>query len=203
MTTYESGRHTGAGTPPAAPAPPVAPPAETPGQPAGGPAADPGSTRSPASADTAAPPPVPPGAPGDPAAAAGSGPGHGLVPPAADPRTGQAQDHRTAALRSTGDAAGPLLGLDERDRLTARLHHAVSGFVDGPRKAVEEADHVFDEAARHLTEALAHRRRALRQPLQRDEQRTAAGSGGADAGTEELRLALQEYKEATERLLKL
>jgi len=96
-------------------------------------------------------------------------------------------------------AAGPLLGLDERDRLTARLHHAVSGFVDGPHRSVEEADRIFEEAARHLTEALAQRHRALRGPWKQQ----GADGAGAGTGTEELRLVLREYKEATERLLKL
>ncbi|MFC4494536.1 hypothetical protein ACFPA8_10375 [Streptomyces ovatisporus] len=210
MTTDDARKRTASQTPRAAPAAPAGPagpaappPPEAPPHAVGGPPADPGSTGNPASADPPAPPPVPPGAPADPVAAADSGPGHGLVPPvAAAQRRDRGQEHRTAALRS-GDATGPLLGLDERDRLTARLHHAVSGFVDGPRKAVEEADHVFEEAARHLTDALAQRRRALRQPWQEGGDGRAADSAAADAGTEELRLALREYKAATERLLKL
>ncbi|QPP10820.1 hypothetical protein G4Z16_19205 [Streptomyces bathyalis] len=107
-----------------------------------------------------------------------------------------------------------MLDRDERDRLTARLHHAVSGFVDGPRRAVEEADGIFEEAARHLEDALTHRRRVLREPWQGA--RHAPGTPGTDSGapsggpgsasaaeTEELRLALRQYKEATERLLRL
>ena len=133
---------------------------------------------------------MPPGAPADPAAAAGSGPGRGLVPPTAAERR-QTPDRRHA----DGAEAAPLLDLDERDRLTARLHHAVSGFVDGPGRAVEEADHVFEEAARLLTDALAQRSRALREPW-----RSAAAP---TTDTEELRLALRRYKEATERLLKV
>lgn len=157
-------------------------------------AADPGSgVGTPASANPPATPPVPPGAPADPAAAAGSGPGHGLVPPTTAERR-QTPDRRHA----NGAGAAPLLALDERDRLTARLHHAVSGFVEGPRGAVEEADHVFEEAARHLTEALAQRRHALRESWE-----SQSRGDAHPAGTEELRLALRQYKEATERLLKL
>ncbi|SCK06858.1 hypothetical protein [Streptomyces sp. WMMB 322] len=98
------------------------------------------------------------------------------------------------------DRTVPLLDRDERDRLTARLHHAVSGFVEGPRSAVEEADGVFEEAARHLESALTHRRRVLREPWQ-GASRAAGPESGAE--TEELRLALRQYKEATERLLRL
>ncbi|OEV06892.1 hypothetical protein AN219_33100, partial [Streptomyces nanshensis] len=110
---------------------------------------------------------------------------------------------------SEEDGAAPLLDRDERDRLTARLHHAVSGFVDGPRRAVEQADDVFDEAARHLEQALAQRRRALREPWQHangpgapEEPGDPAGPD-SEAGTEQLRLALRRYKQATERLLRL
>jgi hypothetical protein len=108
-----------------------------------------------------------------------------------------AAQRRRAPDRRHADVSGaaPLLDHEERDRLTARLHHAVSSFVDEPQRAVEEADHVFEEAARYLTDALARRRQALREPW---------SSGSAPAtGTEELRLALRQYKEATDRLLKL
>ena len=116
-------------------------------------------------------------------------PGRGPTPTAAERR--QTPDRRHA----DGAEAAPLLDLDERDRLTARLHHAVSGFVDGPGCAVEEADHVFEEAARLLTDALAQRSRALREPW-----RSAAAPTTAHG---EPRLALRRYKEATERLLKV
>lgn len=162
--------------------------------------ADPGSRRgTPASANPPAPPPVPPDAPADPAAA-GTGPGHGLVPPRPTEQS-HAETSGASRHRTEDDATAPLLGLDARDRLTARLHHAVSGFVDGPRRAVEEADDIFEEAARTLEQALVARREALREGWRN-------GAGGADAApsgaeTEELRLALRQYKQATERLLKL
>lgn len=173
--------------------------------------ADPGSpgpNGGPQHADPPVAPPAPADAPADPAAT-GTGPGHGPVPPAAagrDPRTGYdgstgpatGYDGSAGTGHPGGDAAGPLLDRDARDQLTARLHHAVTGFVDGPHRAVEEADAVFDQTARHLGEALARRRDALRQPWQQ----TAGGAGESEA-TEQLRLVLQEYKEATERLLRL
>lgn len=172
--------------------------------------ADPGSRRgTPASANPPAPPPVPPDAPADPAAA-GTGPGHGLVPPRPTERAHAPSPSGAVRHHTEDDAAAPLLGLDARDRLTARLHHAVSGFVDGPRRAVEEADDIFEEAARTLEQALARRREALRESWRNGDGDPAGGTAGdgPDAAlsgteTEELRLALRQYRQATERLLKL
>jgi hypothetical protein len=93
-----------------------------------------------------------------------------------------------------------LLPHEECDKLSTRLQHAVAGFVDEPRSAVEEADHVLEEVAARFTDAVKQRRRTLRNSWQ-------TGEGGRDdkaavAGdTEQLRLALRDYRELTERLL--
>lgn len=93
-----------------------------------------------------------------------------------------------------------LLPHEECDKLSTRLQHAVAGFVDEPRSAVEEADHVLEEVAARFTDAVTQRRRTLRNSWQ-------TGDGGRDdkavgAGdTEQLRLALRDYRELTERLL--
>lgn len=57
-----------------------------------------------------------------------------------------------------------------------------------------EADTVFDDIATHLTNTLLQRRRVLR--ASRQDQDTSAQ-------TEELRLALRQYREITEQLLHL
>ncbi|MET9454191.1 hypothetical protein ABZY05_03745 [Streptomyces canus] len=93
-----------------------------------------------------------------------------------------------------------LLPHEESEKLSTRLQHAVAGFVDEPRSAVEEADHVLEEVAARFTDAVKQRRRTLRNSWQ-------TGDGGRDdkavgAGdTEQLRLALRDYRELTERLL--
>ncbi|EDY59374.2 MULTISPECIES: hypothetical protein [Streptomyces] len=92
-----------------------------------------------------------------------------------------------------------LLPHDESDKLSERLQHAVAGFVDEPRSAVEEADHVLEEVAARFADAVKERRRTLRNSWQ-------TGDGGQNkavsAGdTEQLRLALRDYRELTERLL--
>ncbi|MEV0242766.1 hypothetical protein AB0I06_22930 [Streptomyces sp. NPDC050674] len=92
-----------------------------------------------------------------------------------------------------------LLAADDSDKLGSRLQHAVAGFVDGPRAAVEEADHVLEEIAARFTEAVTERRRTLRHSWQSVE----GGQGGSasSADTEQLRLALKDYRELAERLL--
>ncbi|MDQ0683491.1 hypothetical protein QFZ56_002454 [Streptomyces achromogenes] len=105
--------------------------------------------------------------------------------------------------------ASSLLPDEECDRIATRLRHAVVGFVDGPRDAVVEADEVLEELAGRLTEAVARRRSTLRGSWQQE----GGGKthGGKDRGptaatavdTEQLRLALRDYRELTERLLHL
>ncbi|WUW25942.1 hypothetical protein OG521_36345 [Streptomyces sp. NBC_01463] len=80
----------------------------------------------------------------------------------------------------------------DHDKIAQRLQHAVSEFVESPRKAVEEAESTFDSVVDGLTAALKEQRRTL-------------GSSGRDGDpgsrTEELRVTLQHYRDLTERLL--
>ncbi|WP_244187743.1 hypothetical protein [Streptomyces regalis] len=52
----------------------------------------------------------------------------------------------------SGHEATVLFPHDESDTFELQLQHAVSGFVDGPRSGVEEADHVLEELTGRLTE---------------------------------------------------
>jgi hypothetical protein len=85
-----------------------------------------------------------------------------------------------------------LLPQGEYDKLTLRLQQALNTFVDSPRQAVEEADSVFDEVATHFTNTLTEQRRVLRSGWQDQD---------TEAQTEELRVALRQYREITELLL--
>ncbi|MDX2697296.1 hypothetical protein PV416_27730 [Streptomyces ipomoeae] len=96
-----------------------------------------------------------------------------------------------------------LLPHDECDKLTSRLRHAVGEFVDGPRSAVEEADEVLEEAAARFADAVKQRRRTLRASWQGPGEPTTGEARGASGDTEQLRLALRDYRELTERLLRL
>ncbi|MBN3928140.1 hypothetical protein IQ279_00530 [Streptomyces verrucosisporus] len=103
---------------------------------------------------------------------------------------GDANGHRP----EDGDAGTGLLTPRERERFGRRLHEAVTGFVDGPRRSVEEADAVFEEISHRITELLTERHRRLREPWH--------GEDSAEH-TEDLRRALREYRDAADRLLRL
>ncbi|MGC9497459.1 hypothetical protein [Streptomyces sp. WG7] len=90
-------------------------------------------------------------------------------------------------------APDPLLSPDERDAVLLRLRQAINAFAETPRQALEEAEGAFDDAVAHLVNALAERRRALHDSWQ---DRDAA------AQAEELRLALRQYRDVTQRLLR-
>ncbi|KOG30831.1 hypothetical protein [Streptomyces resistomycificus] len=97
-----------------------------------------------------------------------------------------------AGRRAPGPAA--LFPSDERDKIVRRLGRAVNTFSDAPRESLEEAEAAFDEAAAQLVEALAEQRRTLHEGWQ-----------GKDPDTQsaELHLALRQYREITQKLLRL
>lgn len=102
-----------------------------------------------------------------------------------DERTGHREDHGTD---------GPLMSRDDQDELSQRMRQAVTDFVESPRRAVEEADSTFDRIVSGLTDALTERRRALRAGWQEQD---------TEAQTEELRIALQRYRDLSEQLLRI
>ncbi|MFH8480630.1 hypothetical protein [Streptomyces sp. NPDC018055] len=109
--------------------------------------------------------------------------------------TGRTTDSSHSPGTDSAKANGrPLFAAEEREKFDARIHQAVAGFVENPRQAVQEADATFDEVVTGLTKALAERSRLLR--ADRDGERS-------EAGTEDLRIALQQYRDLTERLLRL
>ncbi|MGW0904578.1 hypothetical protein [Streptomyces sp. NPDC002853] len=129
-------------------------------------------------------------APGTHAPGAGTGAGTGTHDPGAHDFGSRTPGSHTPA----GDVGSALLPQDQHDKLGLRLQQALSTFVENPRQAVEEADSLFDEAVRHLTETLTEHRRVLRASWQGHD---------TEAHTEELRLALRQYREATERLMRI
>lgn len=142
----------------------------------------------------AARPPIPPAPGGQPYGDPPSGGspltlGHApeaVPPPAAPPASPPTPAPTSAPV--------PLLSDGERARLAEGLHGAVTGFVDGPRDSVAGAERVFTEATRLVTEGLARQDRLLGESWK---------STNGREQTEELRVALQRYREVTERLLEL
>ncbi|MEU6271340.1 hypothetical protein ABZ871_02770 [Streptomyces populi] len=109
-------------------------------------------------------------------------------------RAQQPPDGRPGPAGHRAPGPEPLLGEDERAEVTQRLHHALNTFAHSPLEALEEAETAFDEAAAGLMSSLTERRRDLH-----------AGWHGQDPGTrgEELRHALRQYSEMTQRLLRM
>ncbi|MFD4988497.1 hypothetical protein ACFWMQ_00235 [Streptomyces sp. NPDC058372] len=149
------------------------------------------------------PPPAPgtepPGSAGAAGAPGATGAGQATVKP--QPLAGKntavpapGADTAPRAPQSAGAPAVPVFGAGEGERWSGRLREAVNGFVDRPRDAVAEADEVFAELAGRVTEALAEQRRVLRSGWEEP---------AVELDTERLRVALQSYREASERLLKL
>ncbi|WP_210586749.1 hypothetical protein [Streptomyces sp. GESEQ-35] len=104
------------------------------------------------------------------------------------------------------EATPPLLPHDERDKLEERLQHAVSGFIDAPRTSVEEVDKVVEEITGRISDALTQRRRTLRRSWQSTEASTPSAEASTETSapdTEQLRLALRDYRELADRLLRV
>ncbi|WP_326723432.1 MULTISPECIES: hypothetical protein [unclassified Streptomyces] len=99
-----------------------------------------------------------------------------------------------SGVRQVPEQDARLIPQDECDKFQLRMRHAVGGFVDGPRDSVAEADEVLEELAARFADAVARRRTKLRTSWH---EKTGTG-----ADTEQLRIALRDYREVTERLLR-
>ncbi|MET9352706.1 hypothetical protein ABZY14_06740 [Streptomyces sp. NPDC006617] len=100
------------------------------------------------------------------------------------------QDRHTGRRSAAPEA---LLPPAERDAVLDRLRKAINTFADTPHEALEEAEGAFDDAAAHLANALAEQRRVLHESWRDQDPETHA---------EELRLALRQYREITQRLIR-
>ncbi|WP_326665730.1 hypothetical protein [Streptomyces sp. NBC_00385] len=110
--------------------------------------------------------------------------------PAAAPLNGDGM--ADAGDASESHALRPLFPEGDHDKLALRIQHAVSEFVESPRRAVEEAESTFDSVVEGLKDALEEHRRTLG---------TVGRDGDSGMRTEELRVTLQHYRDLTERLL--
>jgi hypothetical protein len=91
---------------------------------------------------------------------------------------------------SRGDST-PLFPENELEDLRIRWKEIQTGFVDEPRKAVEQADGLVASAMKRLAEVFAQERSGLEQQWDR----------GDNVSTEDLRVALQRYRTFFDRLL--
>lgn len=111
-------------------------------------------------------------------------------------RTSTARSAPVAAP-AAGDARGrdtvsePLFPPEESQGYRARWDGVQTGFVDEPRKAVEEADHLVADLMKRLAGIFADERTSLEKQW----------SKGDQVSTEDLRVALRRYRTFFQRLL--
>jgi hypothetical protein len=98
-------------------------------------------------------------------------------------------DEPATATRSEEDIA--LLDDDEADAFLARWSDTQARFVDDPQGAVQQGDALVAELMQALAQRFSEHKRQLEEQWQR----------GSEPGTEDLRLALQQYRSFFQRLL--
>ncbi len=96
------------------------------------------------------------------------------------------QDKSSATMDSV-----PLFPRDDAQRFRARWDAVQTSFVDDPRQAVEQADHLVAEVMKHLAAIFDGERGKLESQWSR----------GDSISTEDLRVALQRYRSFFTRLL--
>lgn len=108
------------------------------------------------------------------------------------PDAGYQQNTTVTPVQNTRGGASTLL-FSESDVSDLRTHwsNVQAGFVDEPRRSVEEADKLVASVMKRLAEGFANERSTLEHQW----------DGGADVSTEDLRLALQRYRNFFDRLL--
>jgi len=87
----------------------------------------------------------------------------------------------------------PLFSESELGEFRSRWSHVQTGFVDEPRRTVEDADKLVASVMQRLAEGFANERSGLEKQWDQ----------GDHASTEDLRVALQRYRSFFDRLLKL
>lgn len=95
------------------------------------------------------------------------------------------------AAQKNDEGPAPLFADAELNGYRARWGGIQTGFVDEPRKAVEQADALVTELMRRLTDSFTSERQRLEEQWGRNQQ----------ASTEDLRQAMRRYRSFFERLL--
>src|SRR6476620_7003801 len=87
----------------------------------------------------------------------------------------------------------PLFSESETGDFRSQWSSVQTGFVDEPRRAVEDADKLVASVMQRLAEGFANERSGLEKQW----------DGGDNVSSEDLRVALQRYRSFFDRLLKL
>jgi hypothetical protein len=109
------------------------------------------------------------------------------------PKLVKDQEPETLARAAIVSEPMPLFTESEMGDFRSRWSKVQTGFVDEPRRTVEDADKLVAAVMQRLAEGFANERSGLEKQWDR----------GDNASTEDLRLALQRYRSVFDRLLKL
>ena len=120
---------------------------------------------------------------------------HGSAPKQPDgPKLGKGQEPEALEKRAAAASEPmPLFSESEMEDFRSQWSNLQTGFVDEPRRAVEDADKLVAAVMQRLAEGFANERSGLEKQWDR----------GDDVSTEDLRVALQRYRSFFGRLLKL
>jgi hypothetical protein len=108
------------------------------------------------------------------------------------PKDAHRDDDRRVVDRAD-ERPTPIFAGGEADGYRTQWDAIQTGFVDEPRKAVQEADALVAVVVKRLSEVFADERGSLEHQWDKGDQ----------VSTEDLRLALQKYRSFFERLLSL
>jgi hypothetical protein len=109
------------------------------------------------------------------------------------PKLVKSQDPGTLDRAVADSEPMPLFSEPEMRDFRSRWSKLQTGFVDEPRRTVEDADKLVAAVMRRLAEGFANERSGLEKQWDR----------GDNVSTEDLRVALQRYRSFFDRLLKL
>ena len=109
------------------------------------------------------------------------------------PKLVKGQEPETLDKAAAVSKPMPLFSESEMGDFRSQWSKVQAGFVDEPRRTVEEADKLVAAVMQKLAEGFANERSSLEKQW----------DSGDNVSTEDLRLALQRYRSFFDRLLKL
>jgi hypothetical protein len=109
------------------------------------------------------------------------------------PKLVKGQEPETLDRAAAVSEPMPLFSESELGDFRSQWGKVQTGFVDEPRRTVEDADKLVAAVMQRLAEGFAHERSGLEKQWDR----------GDNVSTEDLRVALQRYRSFFDRLLKL
>jgi hypothetical protein len=109
------------------------------------------------------------------------------------PKLVKGQEAETLDKAAAVSKPMPLFSESEMGDFRAQWSKVQTGFVDEPRRTVEEADKLVAAVMQRLAEGFANERSGLEKQWE----------SGDNVSTEDLRVALQRYRSFFDRLLKL